>query len=165
MKAVLSCTDKEAALQGVHVPRFACRHLPNLEPLACSYANEGHAEIHPVKPAGCMSLAAPAGHRKQMSLAVLKEGEMPCKVSSSLPDTHWQCEQKPAGYRDGLEGLRGSTGRTGMFLSPFWCKTERVALFTCQPALAPLQQALRTWAVRGRGHVEGKKGREQRAPR
>lgn len=120
MKAVLSCTDKEAALQGVHVPRFACRHLPNLEPLACSYANEGHAEIHPVKPARCTSLVAPAGHRKQMSLAVLKEGEMSCKVSSSLPDTPWQCEQKPAGYRGWLEGLRGSTGRTGMFLSPFW---------------------------------------------
>lgn len=74
-----------------------------------------------------------------------------------------QCEQKPAGYRGCLEGLRGSTGRTGMFLSPFWCKTERVALFTCQPALAPLQQALCTRAVRGRGRVEGKKGREHGA--
>lgn len=55
--------------------------------MACSYANEGRAEIHPVKPAGCMSLVAPAGHHKQMSLAMLKERETSCKVSSSLPNT------------------------------------------------------------------------------
>lgn len=40
-----------------------------------------------MKPAGCMSLVAPAGHHKQMSLAMLKERETSCKVSSSLPNT------------------------------------------------------------------------------
>lgn len=52
-----------------------------------------------MKPDGCLSLVASAEHRKQMSLAILKEGEVSCKVSSSLPIASWQCEQKPAGYR------------------------------------------------------------------